>query len=88
MFEGFGIFQDMLIIYCDNTIVIHIFKNLVHARIMHIDICHHFIRELIENKSFVIKHVATDMQLADIFAKALDASSFISLRKALGICIV
>ena len=55
---------------------------------MHIDICHHFIRELIENKSFVIKHVATDMQLADIFAKALDASSFISLRKALGICIV
>ena len=54
MFDGFGIFQDMLIIYCDNTIVIHIFKNLVHARIMHIDICHHFIRELIENKSVVI----------------------------------
>ena len=41
MFEGFGIFQDMLMIYCDNTIVIHIFKNLVHARIMHIDICHY-----------------------------------------------
>ena len=55
---------------------------------MHIDICHHFIRKLIENKSFVIEHVATDMQLADIFAKALDASRFISLRKALGICIV
>ena len=25
MFENFGIFQDMLMIYCDNTIVIHIF---------------------------------------------------------------
>ena len=55
---------------------------------MHIDICHHFIRELVENKSVVIEHVATDMQLADIFTKALDASRFISLRKALGICIV
>ena len=55
---------------------------------MHIDICHHFIRELIENKSFVIEHVATDMQLVDIFTKALDTSRFISLRKALEICIV
>ena len=88
MFEGFGIFQDMLMIYYDNTIVIHIFKNLVHARIMHIDICHYFIRELIENKSVVIEHVATDMQLVDIFTKVLDASRFISLRKALEICIV
>ena len=75
-------------IYCDNTIVIHIFKNLFHARIMHIDICHHIIRELIENKSVVIEHVATDMQLVDIFTKPLDALRFISLREALGICIV
>ena len=55
---------------------------------MHIDIYQHFIRELIENKSFVIEHVAIDMQLVDIFTKALDASRFISLRKALGIDII
>ena len=78
MFEDFDIFQDMLMIYCDNTIVIYIFKNFFHTRIMHIDICHHFIRELIENKSVVIEHVATDMQLADIFTKVLDASRFVS----------
>ena len=89
MLEDCGIFQDTLIVYCDNTSAINISKNLVqHSRTKHIDIRHHFIRELVENKSVVIEHVATDMQLADIFTKALDASRFISLRKALGICIV
>ena len=78
-----------MIVYCDNTSAINISKNPVqHSRTKHIDIRHHFIRELVENKSVVIEHVATDMQLADIFTKALDASRFISLRKALGICIV
>ena len=89
MLEDYGIVQDTLIVYCDNTSAINIFKNPVqHSRTKHIDIRHHFIRELIENKSFVIEHVATDMQLANIFAKALDASRFISLRKVLGMCIV
>ena len=72
--------------YYDYTIVIHIFKNPVHARIKHIDICHHFIRELVENKYVVIENIVTDKQLADILTKALDVLRFISLRKALGIC--
>ena len=89
MLEDYGIVQDALIVYCDNTSAINISKNPVqHSRTKHIDIIHHFIRELVENKSVVIEHVATDMQLADIFTKTLDASRFISLRKALGICIV
>ena len=73
----------------DNTSAINISKNLVqHSRTKHIDIRHHFIRELVENKSVVIEHIAIDMQLADIFTKAFDASRFISLKIALGICIV
>ena len=51
-------------------------------------VSHYFTRELVENKTVVIEHVATDKQLANIFIKALDASKFVSLRKALGICIV
>ena len=89
MLEDYGIVQEKLTVYCDNTSAINISKNPVqHSRTKHIDIRHHFIRELVENKSVVIEHVATNMQLADIFTKALDASRFISLRKALGICIV
>ena len=89
MLVDYGIDQDTLTIYCDNTSAINISKNLVqHSKTKHIDIRHHFIRELVENKFVVIKHVATDMQLVDIFTKALDASRFIFLRKALRIYIV
>ena len=59
--EDYGIVQNTLIVYCDNTSAINIFKNLVqHSRTKHIDIQHHFIRELVENKSVVIEHVAID----------------------------
>jgi hypothetical protein len=35
-----------------------------------------------------LEHVATDNQLADIFAKALDANKFETLRGKLGICLL
>ena len=75
--------------YCDNTSAINISKNPVqHSRTKHIDIQHHFIRELVENKTVVIEHVIIEKQLADIFTKALDSTRFVSLRKALEICIM
>ena len=89
MLEDYGIVQNTFIVYCDNTSAINISKNPIqHSRTKHIDIRHHFIRELVENKSIVIEHIATDKQLANIFTKVLGSSKFISLRKALGIYIV
>ena len=89
MLADYGIVQNTLIVYCDNTSAINISKNPIqHSRTKHIDIRHHFIRKLVENKSVVIEHVAINKQLADIFTKTLDSSKFIFLRKALGICIV
>ena len=89
MLADYGIIQDTLIVYCDNTSAINISKNPVqHSRTKHIDIRHHFIRELVENKTIVIEHVATENQLADIFTKALGSSRFNFLRKSLGIYIV
>ena len=89
MLVDYGIAQDTLVVYCDNTSVINISKNPVqYSRTKHIDILHHFIRELVENKTVVIEHVATENQLADIFTKTLDSSRFDSLRKSLVICIV
>ena len=83
MFEDYAIVQDALVVYCDNISAINISKNpFQHSRTKHIDIRHHFIRELVENKTVVIEHVTTKNQLADIFTKTLDSSKFISLRKS------
>ncbi|PNX84698.1 putative copia-type protein, partial [Trifolium pratense] len=51
-----------------------------HSRTKHIDIRHHFIRDLVEDKIVTLEHVATENQLADLFTKALDAVQFENLR--------
>ena len=44
----YGIRQEHLTIYCDNTSAINISKNLVqHFQTKHIEIRHHFIREVV-----------------------------------------
>ena len=89
MLKDYGIVLDTLVVYCDNISAINISKNPVqHSRTKHIDIRHHFIRDLVESKTVMLEHIETDSQLADIFTKALDFPRFNSLRKALGICSV
>ena len=74
-------------LYCDNMSAIDISKNPVqHSRTKHIDIRHHFIRELIENKIITLEHIRSNSQLADIFTKPLDATMFEHLRVGLGLC--
>ncbi|CAM8890204.1 unnamed protein product [Rhodiola kirilowii] len=85
----YGVEQEEMTMYCDNMSAINISKNPVHHSTMkHIDIRHHFIRELVENKVITLKHVTTDKQLADIFTKLLDATQFETLRSSLGLCVV
>jgi hypothetical protein len=67
---------------------INISKNPVrYSKTKHIDIRHHFIRDLVENKIVTLEHVGTKEQVADIFTKALDAMQFETLRGKLGICL-
>ena len=73
-------------LYCDNLSA-YISKNVVqHNRTKHINIRHHFIRELMEGKITTLEHVRSNLQLTDIFTKPLDASSFEHLRVGLGVC--
>lgn len=70
-----------MILYYDNMISINILKNqLHHVHTNHINIRHHFIRELAEGKIISLKHVLTVKQLANIFTKALNATQFEKLR--------
>ncbi|KAK0591784.1 hypothetical protein LWI29_007955 [Acer saccharum] len=89
MLVDYGFNQGTLTLFCDNMSAINISKNLVqHSRTKHIDIHHHFIRELFENKCIVLEHVGTNDQLADLFNKPLDATRFKTLSRSIGICLV
>ncbi|WJX73238.1 hypothetical protein P8452_57046 [Trifolium repens] len=88
MLKEYDMEQDVITLYCDNLSVIYISKNPVqHSKTKHIDIRHHFIRDLVESKVVTLEHVATEEQIADIFTKALDAKQFEYLRGKLGICL-
>jgi hypothetical protein len=83
----YGFTQDTMVIHCDNTSAINISKNPIqHSRTKHIDIQHHFIRDLVESREVALMFIPTENQLADILTKPLDGSRFESLRKAIGIC--
>ncbi|CAJ2668305.1 unnamed protein product [Trifolium pratense] len=88
MLKEYSVEQDVMTLYCDNLSAINISKNPIqHSRTKHIDIRHHFIRELVEEKIVTLEHIASEEQLADIFTKALDANQFENLRGKLGICL-
>ena len=87
MLDEYGITQSSMILYCDNLSAISISKNLVqHSRRRHIDIQHHFIRELVEANIIRLEHVQSAFQLADIFTKPLDVATFEGLRASVGVC--
>ena len=88
MLEEYDVQQNVLTLYCDNLSAINISKNPIqHSRTKHIDIRHHFIRDLVEDKIVTLEHVTTEEQLADIFTKALDIKQFEKLQSKLGVCI-
>lgn len=65
---------------------IHISNNLVqHSRTKHIDIRHHFIRELVESQVITLEHTRSSIQLTDIFTKLLEVSVFEGLRASIGV---
>ena len=88
MLEEYDVKQRVLTLYGNNLSAINISKNSIqHSRTNHIDIRHHFIRDLVEEKVVTLEHVTTEEQLADIFTKALDVKQFERLRSKLGICV-
>ena len=72
-------------ILLDNTSAIAITENPVqHSRTKHIDIRYHFIREHVMNDTVELHFVLSEKQLADIFTKPLDESTFTRLVCELG----
>lgn len=57
----------------------------MHARTKHIDIRHHFVRELVADKVIMIKYCPTVNMRADILTKMFGLGRFVYLRKLLGL---
>ena len=89
MLKDYGIEQETMNIHCDNSNAINILKNLVlHSHTKHIEIPHHFIRDLVEKQVVSLEFVPTEHQFADILTKPLDSLRFEYLRKFLGIFLI
>ena len=69
----YGLSQETIVIYYDNSSAIDISKNPVqHAKTKHIEIRYHFIRDLVEKKVVTLKYIPIERQNVDIFTKTLD----------------
>jgi hypothetical protein len=72
MIEQIAHQSDCITIYGDNQGSIAIAKNPKnHSRTKHIDVQHHFVRELINMNIIQLPYVPTNIQVADIFTKSL-----------------
>jgi hypothetical protein len=74
-------------IYEDNQGCIALARNasVHHARTKHIDIQHHFVRELVEAGTIVLHYLETHDMVADVFTKPLPVNTFRKFRDALNI---
>ena len=80
---NYGVVLDMIPLLCDNESAVKTANNPVqHSRTKHIDIRHHFLRDHLAMND---NPVRSEDQLADIFTKPLDESTFCRLRSELNI---
>ena len=64
--------SDSTPLYSDNTSVIQIATNHVyHERTKHIEVDFHSIREALDNRVISLPYVSTNLQIADVFTKAM-----------------
>lgn len=87
MLKDIGVtFEELIVIYCDNTSTINMSKNLVmYSKTKHISIKYHFLRDKVVGKEVRLEYVSTKEQIVDIFTKTLPKDAFEYLRGMLGV---
>ena len=79
-------FSEPIPIFCDNTSVVNISKNLVmHSKRKQIPIKYHFVREQVAEKNIKLEYVGTKEQIDGIFTKPLPHEAFEYLHQKLRI---
>jgi hypothetical protein len=73
-------------LFCDNQSVLKMVKNPVyHARTKHIEVHHHYIRQLVDNEDICLYYCPTTEQTTDIMTKPLGNDKYVKFRDKLGI---
>ena len=84
--SDYGIPQDTMVVYYDNSSTIDISKNPIqHSKTKHIEIRYHFIRDLVKRKIMTLEYIPTERQNVDIFTKSLDKSRFETICQVIGV---
>ena len=89
LLHDYGISQDTICVFYDNTSTINLSKNPIqHSVPKYIEIWYHFIRDLVEGKVEWLEFINTENQKANIFTKPLDGPRFKYFRKIIGVGII
>ncbi|KAG8487350.1 hypothetical protein CXB51_021006 [Gossypium anomalum] len=71
------------VVWCDNTSTVSIAENPTHhARIKHVEIDHHFVREKVLDGTLQVNVVPSAEQVADVLTKPIAPKQFESFRQA------
>ena len=71
-------------VFEDNQGALQLSKNPVsNSNSKHIDVCHHFLRELVRQGDIIVNHVPSECQQADILTKVLALDLFAIHRRFL-----
>jgi hypothetical protein len=81
----YGVELDRIPLLCDNESAVKIANPVQHSCTKHIDIRHHFLRNHVARDDISLCGVRSEDQLADIFTKPLDESTFCRLRSELNV---
>jgi hypothetical protein len=81
-----GINIEKTIIYEDNTGTISLVKNeKVDGRTKHVEIKHRFLQDNLIKGNIELEYMKSELQLADVFTKALPKVKFEKFRRELGL---
>ena len=78
--------MDPIRILCDNMSSIYLARKPVfHARTKHIEVHYHFIRERVQTGEINLQHISMNLQVDDVFTKALGVDKLRQFTSGLGL---